>query len=145
MISITATSSVDALIAVQNKNDCYKTNDDDMLYRGIMGCPNRFTFSTKEGDILAIMGFTMIDIGVCQGWALTTKNIKDNYLELSKAVRRVVDFHIIDNNIHRMEIIIRADFETGFRWAEFLGFEQESVLKMYNSDKTDSVLYRRLS
>ena len=41
------------------------------------------------------------------------------------------------NKIWRLQTAVKSNFKTGLRFAEFLGFKNEGLMKAYGPDKTD--------
>jgi len=43
----------------------------------------------------------------------------------------------INNNIWRLQTAVKANFKLGIRFAEWLGLQQEGLMKQYGPDGTD--------
>jgi RimJ/RimL family protein N-acetyltransferase len=61
-----------------------------------------------------------------------------------KAIRARFDDIIEANNIHRVQAACRADWPEAVRFAEFLGFENEGLMRSYGVDGRDYFRYARV-
>jgi len=100
---------------------------------------NGVSFTTVyNGRVVACAGIEKMWNGVGQAWALCVKDIgkihmspKDNrnkFLEIAK-------------QFHRVQAPLRADLPSGISFARYMGFKQESIMKRYNPDGTDALMY----
>ena len=100
---------------------------------------NGVAFTCLQGDVpVSCGGFEMMWTGVAQAWFLCVKDI--NAMVTRENKRK---FHEIvkENGLWRVQAPLRSDFETGEKFAEYMGFELEFVMKKYNPDGTDALMY----
>ena len=81
---------------------------------------------------------------VAEGWVIATSEMLKHPIAISKAIKK--DFARIakEHNIERVQTAVRKDFKTGIRFAEWLGFEREGLMKKWGFDGTDQYMYARI-
>jgi hypothetical protein len=106
---------------------------DDLAFTGLVG----------KKPIFAA-GMKMVWGQVAEGWVIATQDVWDYPLSVAKAIRK--DFAKIakENNIVRVQTAIRKDFEQGQRFAEWLGLENEGLMRKFGFDGTDQYRYARI-
>ena len=75
--------------------------------------------------------------GTAEGWVLSSKRIFNYKIKAASLIKRRLDVLCINNNIWRLQTAVKADFKLGVRFAEWLGLQQEGLMKQYGPDKTD--------
>jgi len=106
---------------------------DDLAFTGLVG----------KKPIFAA-GMKMVWGQVAEGWVIATQDVWDYPLSVAKAIRK--DFARVakENNIVRVQTAIRKDFEQGQRFAEWLGLENEGLMRKFGFDGTDQYRYARI-
>ena len=106
---------------------------DDLAFTGLVG----------KKPIFAA-GMKMIWGQVAEGWVIATQDVWNYPLSVAKAIRK--DFARVakENNIVRVQTAIRKDFEQGQRFAEWLGLENEGLMRKFGFDGTDQYRYARI-
>ncbi len=95
----------------------------------------------EEGKVLMCGGVFKHWHNRCEGWAIFSRDCKDEIASLHKKTMRLLDICPFD----RIEIVVDVGFKQGHRWAKMLGFKKEAeCLKKYRPDGTDAVLYARI-
>jgi len=81
---------------------------------------------------------------VAEGWVIATSEIWKHPLGVAKAIKK--DFARVakKNNITRVQTAVRADFKEGLRFAEWLGLEEEGLMKKFGFDGSDQYMYARI-
>ena len=78
--------------------------------------------------------------GFGDAWALYVSDIGKYHFDpkIAKA-----SFHkmIADNKLVRCQAAVRADYDEGAKYVEWLGFEFEARLRRYLHDGTDALMY----
>ena len=133
----------------------YKTqHGDEMIEFGLNDKLMDIDASFKENRIdfaMAGLSFTLLDdnvpicsggivptwLGNAQGWVISSKRIFRNKVKASRLIRKRTDLLCANNKIWRLQTAVKADFKIGVRFAEFLGFKNEGLMKAYGPDKTD--------
>ena len=82
--------------------------------------------------------------GVAQGWVISSKRIFKNKIKAARLIKKRTGFTLCNNKIWRLQTAVKADFKTGLRFAEFLGFKNEGLMVGYGPDKTDYYLMARI-
>ena len=75
--------------------------------------------------------------GVAEGWVISSKRIYENRIKASRLIRKRTDLLCAANRIWRLQTSVKANFKMGIRFAEFLGFEIEGLMRGYGPDKSD--------
>ena len=83
-------------------------------------------------------------LGNAQGWVISSKRIFRNKVKASRLIRKRTDLLCANNKIWRLQTAVKANFKTGIRFAEFLGFKNEGLMRGYGPDKTDYYLMARI-
>ena len=89
-----------------------------------------------NGRIVSCGGYELMWPGVAQAWFLCVNDINSMLIKESKRL-----FLEITKGLNRVQAPLRSDFEIGERFAKYMGFKQESVMKRYNPDGTDALMY----
>ena len=102
-----------------------------------------FTGVVNNNPIFAA-GMKMIWGQVAEGWVIATSDMWKYPLGVAKAIKK--DFAKVakENNITRVQSAIRKDFKQGLRFAEWLGLEEEGLMKKFGFDGTDQYMYARI-
>ena len=89
-------------------------------------------------------GMKMVWGQVAEGWVIATQDVWNYPLSVAKAIRK--DFARVakENNIVRVQTAIRKDFVQGQRFAEWLGLENEGLMRKFGFDGTDQYRYARI-
>ena len=82
--------------------------------------------------------------GVAEGWVISSKRILSNKIKSSRLIKERTDLLCANNKIWRLQTAVKADFKIGLRFAEFLGFKNEGLMRGYGPDKTDYYLMARI-
>ena len=75
--------------------------------------------------------------GVAEGWVISSKRIYKERIRASRLIRKRTDLLCAANKIWRLQTAVKSNFKTGLRFAEFLGFKNEGLMRAYGPDKTD--------
>ena len=127
---------------------------DEMIEFGLNDKLMDIDASFKENRIdfaMAGLAFTLLDnnvpicsggiiptwLGSAEGWVISSKRIFKNKIKAARLIRERTDLLCANNKIWRLQTAVKADFKIGVRFAEFLGFKNEGLMKAYGPDKTD--------
>ena len=102
-----------------------------------------FTGIVNHKPIFAA-GMKIIWGQVAEGWVIASSEMWNHPIGVAKAIKK--DFARVakENNITRVQSAIRKDFSEGQRFAEWLGLENEGLMKHYGFDGTDQYRYARI-
>ena len=82
--------------------------------------------------------------GVAEGWVISSKRIYENRIKASRLIRKRSDILCAANKIWRLQTSVKANFKMGIRFAEFLGFKIEGLMRGYGPDKSDYIGWQSL-
>ena len=82
--------------------------------------------------------------GVAEGWVISSKRIFKNRIRASRLIKKRTDILCAANKIWRLQTSVKANFTTGMRFAEFLGFKNEGLMRGYGPDKSDYYLMAKV-
>ena len=113
--------------------DAKNLEQDHLAFTGLVN--NKVIFSA---------GMKMIWGQVAEGWVIATNEMWKYPLGVAKAIKK--DFANVarQHNIKRVQTAIRKDFKQGLRFAEWLGLENEGLMKSYGFDGSDQYRYARI-
>ena len=102
-----------------------------------------FTGLVNNNPIFAA-GMKIIWGQVAEGWVIATNEIWKCPIGVAKAIKK--DFANVarQHNIKRVQTAIRKDFKQGLRFAEWVGLENEGLMKCYGFDGSDQYRYARI-
>ena len=75
--------------------------------------------------------------GVSEGWVISSKKIFNIKTRAARLIRKRTDLLCANNNVWRLQTTVKANFKIGLRFAEFLGFKNEGLMRGYGPDKSD--------
>lgn len=93
-----------------------------------------------EGRVLCIMGLLEVHQQAATAWALIGPGCWGHMGEMTRIVRTYLD----GQPYRRMDMLVRAEFAAGHRWAGRLGFSREAVLRAWAPDGGDMVMHARI-
>lgn len=82
--------------------------------------------------------------GVGEAWAVISESMRKHPFTLHKAAVRVLDESIMKHRLHRIQATVTADFGLGCKWLRSLGFEEEGIMKKYDLQLNDHIMYGRV-
>ena len=80
--------------------------------------------------------------GCGEGWAILTPAATG--LSVVRKFREMFDLILVANNYHRIQAMVRSDFVAGLRFAKWMGFEPEGIMRQFDTDKNDYVRLAKL-
>jgi len=75
--------------------------------------------------------------GVAEGWVMSSKRIFDYKIKAASLIKRRLNLLCNNNKIKRLQTSVKANFETGIRFAEWLGLKKEGLMVQYGPDGSD--------
>lgn len=104
-----------------------------------MSCDARTVFA-PDGTVLVCFGMVAEHAQAMTAWALFSRHAGPWMLPITRWVRAYFD--ALD--IERIDMLVRADFPEGQRWAMLLGCWHECTRARAFADGTDQRIYARL-
>ena len=99
----------------------------------------------ENGHLVGAAGLAPLWEGVAEGWFLGGWRLHDNKFAAIRIIRRELDRMVKENNLHRLQCVVRTDWPEAQKFIEFLGWESEGVMKKYTFDKIDYIRYAKVS
>lgn len=145
MIKVTKTTLEDVHLVSSNLMDIFSSDLEVVPSLIAQTDSGRcWTLTDPDGDIGCIQGYSIFWQGLAMAGGVVTKSVSKYPVAYMRTVRQYLEFFCKQDNIHRLEAYTQVDYIPGHKWLESLGFERESTLTAYGSDKADYYLYRRL-
>lgn len=93
-------------------------------------------------DVLACAGVVRITYNRYQAWAIVGQNVGKNLLPITREIKSFFE----RADIPRVEATVLMSFDNGHRWAEMLGFKNETPngMERYGDDDQNYCLYSRV-
>ena len=115
------------------EGDAKNLEQDHLAFTGVVN--NKAIFAA---------GMKIIWGQVAEGWVIASNEMWKHPIGVAKAIKK--DFARVakENNITRVQSAIRKDFSEGQRFAEWLGLENEGLMKKFGFDGTDQYRYARI-
>lgn len=107
--------------------------------------PTISVFTIKDDEeVLAVICWYFLWDGVVELLAITDKKIKKKAIPFAKVMKEWMDHEVRFNNVRRVQTTLRATYQEGSKWLEFLGMEQEGVMRKFCPDKVDCQIWARV-
>lgn len=98
-----------------------------------------------KDKLVCIAGVNYHREGVGEVWLVPSAEVDEHKFLFYKAIQWLIDSYLMGSqNLHRLEMSIRVDWEKGIRWAQRIGFEREGLARQWSSDKKDYILYAKV-
>ena len=97
-----------------------------------------------DGYVIASAGIKPLWPGVGEAWIVASDNMPKKKLSVIKLIRENFDSMIQENNLVRVQASVRSDWLEAKRFAEFLGFEHEGIMRKYGPDGQDYLRMARI-
>ena len=98
-----------------------------------------------DGYVIASAGIKPLWPRVGEAWIVASDNMPKNKLSVIKLIKENFNVMIQDNNFVRVQASVRADWLEAKRFAEFLGFEHEGIMRKYGPDGQDYLRMARIT
>ena len=93
--------------------------------------------AVENGYLIASSGVQPLWNGVGEGWFVASSKMPQKKLTIIRMIKDNFDGIINDNSLFRVQAGVRSDWPTAKRFAEFLGFEHEGIMRKYGPDGQD--------
>jgi hypothetical protein len=90
-----------------------------------------------DGHPIVCGGIIPLWSGVCEGWIIGGKRIFQIKFKATRLIKKRTDLLCLNNNIRRLQTSVKAGFKEGYRFAKFLGLQDEGLMKKYGPDGSD--------
>ena len=96
---------------------------------------------TVEGRIIGCAGLEIPWPRFAEGWCIFIDDIDKYALPMARKARPILKGWIKEFDLIRVQAPMRADFEAGLRFVDWLGLKLEARLKKYHPDACDALMY----
>ncbi len=90
-----------------------------------------------DGTPIVCGGIIPLWNGVCEGWIIGGKRIFQAKIKAARLIKKRTDLLCLNNNVSRLQTAVKAGFKEGYRFAKFLGLQDEGLMKKYGPDGSD--------
>ncbi len=96
-----------------------------------------------EGRVVASGGIIHGFKGTGDLWLFLGKNTFDQKRIALRFFKFFLDEIQSKHELHRIQAVVKSDFEEGHRFAQFFGFENEGVMRQYGPDRENFHRYAK--
>jgi len=93
---------------------------------------------------IAVVGMRIFREGYAEVYSLISVRAKDFPVSFHRTILALLDQHEAQHSLRRVQMTVKAGHPENERWAESLGFQFEGVLRAFDADGTDHVLFSRV-
>jgi RimJ/RimL family protein N-acetyltransferase len=122
-----------SFIINDNNKECMDLEQEHLAFTGLI-----------NDKVIAAAGMKRIWGNVAEGWFIAKNDVWNYPITIAKAVKQNIDYLATSNNIKRLQTAVRADFGIGIRFAKWLGFTNEGLMKSYGFDGADHYRMSRI-
>ena len=120
-------------IIKDNNKECMDLEQEHLAFTGLI-----------NDKVIAAAGMKRIWGDVAEGWFIAKNDVWNYPITIAKAVKQNIDYLATSNKIKRLQTAVRADFGIGIRFAKWLGFTNEGLMKSYGFDGADHYRMSRI-
>ena len=122
-----------SFIISDNNKECMDLEQEHLAFTGLI-----------NDKVIAAAGMKRIWGNVAEGWFIAKNDVWNYPITIAKAVKQNIDYLATSNNIKRLQTAVRSDFGIGIRFAKWLGFTNEGLMKYYGFDGSDHYRFARI-
>jgi RimJ/RimL family protein N-acetyltransferase len=122
-----------SFIIKDNNKECMDLEQEHLAFTGLI-----------NDKVIAAAGMKRIWGNVAEGWFIAKNDVWNYPITIAKAVKQNIDYLATSNNIKRLQTAVRSDFGIGIRFANWLGFANEGLMKNYGFDGSDHYRFARI-
>jgi hypothetical protein len=98
-----------------------------------------------DGRIVASAGLVPLWKGVAEAWMLGSDDVGRHRIKVARQLRVMLDEVMWHRGIYRAQANIHHKFEKAIRLAEWLGFENEGLMRRFGIEGADYIRYAKVS
>jgi hypothetical protein len=91
----------------------------------------------KDKDIVVMGGVHVLWQGVGEGWIMVSKNAHKMPVTVARYADEFFDVIMDEANLQRVQASVHSEDAQAIRFARWLGFENEGLMKKYGPDGKD--------
>lgn len=116
----------------------------DRGYAAALAVPGLAWTGLVDGAVVGCAGFLPQTPGRCVAWALIGQEVpRHAWLAITRQVVAGM-VEVRRRGFWRIEAVVHARFAAGRRWVELMGFEFEGLMRAYDPERSDCLLYARV-
>lgn len=138
---VTAADYLDAIAAATVEGGPVIGHVDAGLAAQVEAMGRGYTGRLDDGTLCACAGIVVPWPGLGMAWAVVSPVGTRHPVGVHRAVLWGLHYLARDMGLRRVETTVRADFPRGRRWAQALGFQEESLMPKYGADGSDHLRY----
>jgi len=96
-----------------------------------------------RGKVVAAFGIKPIWNGLAEMWMIPGTDIGRHTISIVRGAKVLTDSAIRDYDLKRLQIAVRVENDTAFRFAKSLGFGVESIMKRFGPEGADYYMMAR--
>lgn len=100
-----------------------------------------FTF-VKDNEIIFCAGIITPHAKVAECWTLMSKDFDEHGMFAARSIKGFLDW--VQPFYHRFQMSVKEDFPEAQKFAEFLGFKKEGLMRKFDTEGNDYWLYSRI-
>lgn len=105
--------------------------------------PGRGLAIMDHGEVYAATGLAPIWDGVAEAWFIPSKLLDRRKISVIRVVRKELESAIVRLKLRRVQAVVRSDFGDAHKLANWLGFENEGLMRRYGPDGFDYERYAK--
>ena len=100
----------------------------------------------EDDEPIFIGGALYTNTYTCSVWSVVSRSFREgkNKFFVTRKVIEFLDYVHYTVGVRRLQTTVVAGFNEGHKWAKILGFEVEGLMKSFEPDGSDAVLYGRV-
>jgi len=105
---------------------------------GLLGHDNIVAYTLLDDDkVMAVGGAHVMWFGAGEAWVLVSPDCLGKPSSFARYAKRLFDSILQETDLRRVQASIHVDDERAYRFAQWLGFENEGVMRKYGVDGGD--------
>jgi hypothetical protein len=96
-----------------------------------------------RGKVVIAFGIRHIWHGLAEMWLVPSEDIGSHAISLVRGARAVTDTALQDYGVRRLQICVKVENDTAFKFAKALRFEVESVMRKFGPEGADYYMMTR--
>ena len=106
--------------------------------QGLVGHDDIVGFTLEDsGTVMAVGGVHVMWFGAGEAWVLVSPECLDIPASFARYAKRQFNSILQDTGLRRVQASIHVDDDRAYRFAEWLGFENEGVMRKYGVEGDD--------
>ena len=98
-----------------------------------------------DGTIVASAGLVPLWKGVAEAWMISSDDVGRHRIKVARQLRVMFDEVMWHRGLYRAQANIHHKFEKAIRLAEWLGFENEGLMRRFGIEGADYIRYAKVS